>query len=132
MFVVNTKEELNDLPVGVVVQSYSDTIACKASDDLGVVFGDDRVFPWEILTLPVTVLYLPGRDLFREAIDEAVTSMYHPEFGSKWAEDGELTIMMREAQNIAWHFGFEDCLEWVGPDVDPYGNRPHSPYQEAN
>ena len=59
--VVTTVKELDALPLGVVVLSNAGTIACRASEmTRGVVFGDDRSFPWVKLALPATVLWAPG------------------------------------------------------------------------
>lgn len=43
---VTTVEELDQLPNGVVVRSAEGTIACRFDATRGVVFGDDRPFPW--------------------------------------------------------------------------------------
>ena len=48
------------LPVGTVVRSREGSIACRFNHDLGVVFGDDRPFPWSALELPLTILYSPA------------------------------------------------------------------------
>lgn len=58
--VVATAEELADLPRGVVVRSSSGTIASKFDTDRGVVFGDDRSFPWSKLSLPCKILWHPA------------------------------------------------------------------------
>jgi len=56
---ITTAEELDALPVGSVVRSAADTIAARYDSQRGVVFGDDRSFPWSNLNLPATVLYRP-------------------------------------------------------------------------
>ena len=59
---VTTAEELDALPVGVVIRSAAGTIAARADREHGVCFGITAHFPWLDLTLPVTVLYRPGVD----------------------------------------------------------------------
>lgn len=56
---VTTAAELDALPVGSVVRSSAGTIACKCEATRGVVFGDDRSFPWLKLATPATVLHEP-------------------------------------------------------------------------
>ncbi|MEA5453280.1 hypothetical protein SPF06_00960 [Sinomonas sp. JGH33] len=56
---VTTAAELDALPVGSVVRSDAGTIACKCEATRGVVFGDDRSFPWLKLATPATVLHEP-------------------------------------------------------------------------
>ena len=57
--VVETVEELEGLEVGVVVRSAAGTIACRADESNGVVFGDERPFPWTSLMLPARVIWRP-------------------------------------------------------------------------
>ena len=57
--VVETVQALKDLPVGVVVRSAAGTIACRADECNGVVFGDERPFPWTSLMLPARVIWRP-------------------------------------------------------------------------
>lgn len=57
--IVETVQALKDLPVGVVVRSAAGTIACRADESAGVVFGDDRPFPWTSLMLPARVIWRP-------------------------------------------------------------------------
>lgn len=57
---VRTAAELDALRVGSVVRSSAGTIACKCEATRGVVFGDDRTFPWLKLAAPATVLHEPG------------------------------------------------------------------------
>lgn len=54
---VTTAAERDALPIGHVVRSASGTIACRATEAFGVVFGNSRTFPWGDLALPLTVLY---------------------------------------------------------------------------
>jgi hypothetical protein len=57
---VTSAEGLRKIPVGTVVLSAEGTIACKAglgADTVGVVFGDERPFPWHTLALPVRILW---------------------------------------------------------------------------
>ena len=58
--VIETDEELaGTVPDGSIVRSNAGTIACRFDYGAGVVFGDDRPFPWGSLDLPVTVLWTP-------------------------------------------------------------------------
>ena len=57
--IVETVQALKDLPVGVVVRSAAGTIACRADESAGVVFGDERPFPWTSLMLPARVIWRP-------------------------------------------------------------------------
>ncbi|QRY43132.1 hypothetical protein JVX93_21550 [Mycolicibacterium boenickei] len=52
--------ELDRIPAGSVVRSSSGTIAARFDGRNGVVFGDDRPFPWHALSLPVEILWTPG------------------------------------------------------------------------
>ena len=61
--VVEDVQALKNLPFGVVVRSGAGTIACKAGPAHGVVFGDDRPFPWTSLMLPAQVLWFPRGQL---------------------------------------------------------------------
>ena len=56
---VTTRDELDALPAGSVVQSDAGTIACRFDGVYGVVFGDDRPFLWDALALPALVLHIP-------------------------------------------------------------------------
>lgn len=56
---VLTAEELAAAPRGTIVRAADDTIACRFDDQLGVVFGDDRPFPWSVLRAPAMVLWMP-------------------------------------------------------------------------
>ena len=57
--VVKTEQALKALPVEVVVRSAAGTIACRADECNGVVFGDDRPFHWTSLALPARVIWRP-------------------------------------------------------------------------
>ncbi|ORL01803.1 hypothetical protein A6F55_19110 [Prescottella equi] len=57
--VVETAEELGALPHKVIVESHAGSIAARFDDEHGVIFGDDRPFPWMRLALPVTILRMP-------------------------------------------------------------------------
>lgn len=56
---VATEEARDALPAGVVVRSAQGSVACRHHSGVGVVFGDERPFPWDSLALPLTVLYTP-------------------------------------------------------------------------
>ena len=56
---ISTVEELDRLPVGAVVRSAEGTIACRFDATRGVVFGDERPFPWLRLALKASVLWHP-------------------------------------------------------------------------
>lgn len=56
---ITTSIELESLPAGTVVRSEAGTIAARFDLEHGVVFGDDRPFPWNALALPAIVLYTP-------------------------------------------------------------------------
>ena len=55
---ITTVEQLDRVPAGAIVQSAAGSIACRFDDRNGVVFGDDRPFPWHKLALPA--LLIPG------------------------------------------------------------------------
>ena len=63
--VIETDAELNDVPPGIVVRAKDGTIAARYDRVHGVVFGDDRPFPWSVLRAPATVLYEPGQEAQR-------------------------------------------------------------------
>lgn len=49
-----------DAPVRSVVFNHADgTIAARFDERHGVVFGDDRPFPWDVLRGPLTLLWHP-------------------------------------------------------------------------
>ena len=43
------------------MRSSDGTIACRHYSGQGVAFGDERLFPWDRLALPLTVLYRPDQ-----------------------------------------------------------------------
>lgn len=57
---VTTEAERDELPAGVIVLSADGTIACRHHSGVGVVFGDERPFPWEVLALPLTLIPIPA------------------------------------------------------------------------
>lgn len=72
---ITTTTQLEAVPVGHVVRSAAGTIAARFDQDRGVVFGDNRPFPWIALELPATVLWplpaptvKPGRDAVLAAL----------------------------------------------------------------
>lgn len=48
---------LAEVPAGTVVRSAAGTIAARFDGYTGVMFGDDRGFPWRDLALPATILH---------------------------------------------------------------------------
>lgn len=56
---IESAEELDRVPVGAVVRSSAGTIACRFDGRNGVVFGDDRPFPWHKLALPAQLIWDP-------------------------------------------------------------------------
>lgn len=65
---ITTPQQRDQLPGGVIVRSADGTLACRHPSGVGVLFGDDRPFDWDRLTLPITVLITPGLTL---ALDQA-------------------------------------------------------------
>lgn len=57
--IIETPADLDRLPARSVVRSSAGTIAARFDGRNGVVFGDDRPFPWHQLALPATVLWSP-------------------------------------------------------------------------
>ncbi len=57
MRAVTTAGERAALPFGTIVQSSAGTIACRYDSSRGVCFGVAQPFPWEMLELPLVVLY---------------------------------------------------------------------------
>lgn len=57
--IIETPGDLDRLPARSVVRSSAGTIAARFDGRNGVVFGDDRPFPWHQLALPATVLWSP-------------------------------------------------------------------------
>lgn len=56
---LTTEAERDELPAGTIVRSADGTIACRHHSGVGVVFGDERPFPWEALVLPLTLIPIP-------------------------------------------------------------------------
>jgi hypothetical protein len=56
---VRTVEDLDHVPARAIVRSEAGTIACRFDGRNGVVFGDDRPFPWHKLALPALLLWHP-------------------------------------------------------------------------
>lgn len=54
------QHDLSAAPVGTVVRAADGTIAARYDATRGVVFGDDRPFPWRILKAPAVVLWPQG------------------------------------------------------------------------
>jgi hypothetical protein len=52
-----TQKDLDDAPVGTVVRAADGTIAARYDRQRGVVFGDDRPFPWKVLQAPAVTLW---------------------------------------------------------------------------
>ena len=62
MSTITTAAGLDALPIGSVVRSSAGTIGCRYDERRGLVFGDDRCFPWTgHLAFPLTVLYRPDQ-----------------------------------------------------------------------
>jgi hypothetical protein len=68
---ITTAAELDALPVGSVVRSSAGTIGYRYDETRGIVFGDDRCFPWGVLELPLTVIYRPDQPQRSEAAIKA-------------------------------------------------------------
>lgn len=84
---ITTTTQLEAVPVGHVVRSAAGTIAARFDQDRGVVFGDNRPFPWIALDLPATVLWplpaatvKPGREELARTIDPRPWSERHHPF----------------------------------------------------
>lgn len=58
---ITTAEELDAVPIGAIVRSELGTIACRYDKTRGVVFGDERPFPWQALARPAELIWTPGR-----------------------------------------------------------------------
>lgn len=56
---IETAADLDRVPSGSVVRSSAGTIACRFDGRNGVVFGDERPFPWHKLALPAEVIWDP-------------------------------------------------------------------------
>lgn len=57
--ILKTDAELATVVRGTVVHAKDGTIACRYDAERGVVFGDERPFPWSLLRAPATVLWSP-------------------------------------------------------------------------
>jgi hypothetical protein len=57
---ITTVEQLDAVPIGGVVRSELGSIACRFDETRGVVFGDDRPFPWQALSRPALLLWHPN------------------------------------------------------------------------
>lgn len=67
--IIATAEARDALPVGTVVLAADGTIACRHYSGVGVCFGDERAFAWDVLALPLTVLYpLPTVEEIRDEL----------------------------------------------------------------
>lgn len=103
---VTTAAARDALPVGHVVRSASGTIACRATEALGVVFGDARTFPWVDLALPLTVLYPAPVSPFDFAL-----STYLRERDLLVAAADALAYAIAPAEVIGEHVGDNDPWE---------------------
>ena len=66
-----TQRDLDDAPIGTVVRAADGTIAARYDRQRGVVFGDDRPFPWKVLQAPAVTLW-PRDDRQDRSEDEAI------------------------------------------------------------
>lgn len=71
---ITTPSERDALPAGIVVLDSQGTIAARHPSGVGVVFGDERPFPWHVLALPLTVLYRPDAPRPGETFSGKVTA----------------------------------------------------------
>lgn len=86
---ITTAAELDALPVGSVVRSEVGTIACRYDETRGVVFGDERPFPWHVIARPATVLYRPDQQPTAQPTVEQVADAIHGAFDLDTPEDDE-------------------------------------------
>ncbi|TLF74078.1 hypothetical protein [Nocardia cyriacigeorgica] len=63
--VIETDDELVAASHGIVVRAKDGTIAARFDQVHGVVFGDDRPFPWSVLRAPAVVLWEPEQEARR-------------------------------------------------------------------
>lgn len=56
---IETNSELHAVEPGTVVRATDGTIAARFNKTHGVVFGDDRPFPWIVLRAPAEILFDP-------------------------------------------------------------------------
>lgn len=54
---LTTDAEVAAVSTGTVVRAADGTIAARFDVERGVVFGDDRPFPWRVLKAPALVLW---------------------------------------------------------------------------
>ncbi len=98
---ITSPQQRDQLPAGVIVQSADGTIACRHTRGVGVVFGDERPFPWDRLSLPITILMNPDRTLAidAEVIAAAIlaTAQDHGMVGIHGAEADILAEAARQA-----------------------------------
>lgn len=65
------QEALANVPAGTVVRAADGSIAARYDVERGVVFGDDRPFPWSVLRAPATILWpTPAYPPAAPALDE--------------------------------------------------------------
>lgn len=53
--------------------------------------------------------------LIAEILNDEITGLYHPEFGTEWREDGSLFKIVHEAQAAALREAADDWDEWPHP-----------------
>lgn len=54
-----SKQQLMDQPIGIIVRGFDGTVGRRATEERGVVFGDERTFSWEVMPLPALIMPLP-------------------------------------------------------------------------
>lgn len=54
---LGTDAHVAAVPIGTVVRADDGTIAARFDTERGVVFGDERPFPWAVLRAPAIVLW---------------------------------------------------------------------------
>ena len=101
---ITTAVQLDALPVGTVVRATDGTIACRYDQRLGVVFGDDRPFPWSVLKPPAVVLW-PSTDRSLNVLptEAEVAEALHADACPEDPDDGETCTCsdyLREARII--------------------------------
>ena len=57
--IITTPEDRDALPAETIVMSADGTAACRHYSGAGVLFGDERTFAWDALSLPFFVLWNP-------------------------------------------------------------------------
>lgn len=68
------QDALMTVPAGTVVRAVDGTIACRYDETRGVVFGDERPFPWTVLRAPAVVLWPVDRVV---PLPPAVSTRFH-------------------------------------------------------